>query len=307
MVFIRELARAITGADRGKRNILVLKFYCDESFDSDPKRDPTGIIDGKYVPRTFVVGGFLAEERIWTRLERRWSKCNEFFGIKRYHGTYVNAHDGEFLGWEPKKLNAYSGRLLRILGDQKRYLCAVSCGLKSRDYHQIISDAGRAKWGNPYIVCFKQCIALIAQLMSNLPPDYRFSVLVDRSDFQEEASKVFDVMKFDSNWKDHDRLVTCTPGSVEDFIALEPADLIAYETFRLFDTIHKEAVGVRYALRAIFPQNAFVSNAWDAKRLNDLKVPIENAPVAQNGFIILSPEVALDDQRFQLLSEIQYV
>jgi len=51
--------------------------------------------------------------------------------------------------------------------DQGRRLHAFSCAIHADEYRRIISDSGRAKFGHPYLVCFKTCIALLAKEMDD--------------------------------------------------------------------------------------------------------------------------------------------
>lgn len=270
MVPIHQLGRMLTGAPHRRRFLLLLTYHCDESYDSDPRQDNQTPRGGKYIPKTFVVGGFLAQERIWTKVQNRWNACNRFYGVSHFHATEVNCRDGEYRGWADSKRNSYSKRMLRILGDQGDKLCAVSCGIRSRDYAKIISETGRSKWGSPYTVAFKTCVTMIADLMGGLPPDYRFSIILARSQFQSEALEAFDIMTSLKHWKGHSRLVTCTPADPLDIIPLQPADLMAYETFRLMHSLGMKARRVRHSLNILFPQNVLLNHFWDAEHLRQI-------------------------------------
>jgi hypothetical protein len=200
------------------------------------------------------------------------------------------ARAGEFEGWEKEKQITYSKNLVQILQDQKRNLHAVSCGMWSTDYYRIISNEGRRKLGRPYIACFKTCVATIAREMEirGFPPQDKFSVILDRNEFEDEAVDVFSKMKDAPEWPYHHRLATCAPGSCEDFVPLECADLIAYETFRL---IHDGAKGdkVRKALRLMFGDNGFLGYSFQPDALKRLKEPLEDAVCVDNGFVVSFP------------------
>ncbi len=52
----------------------LFKFFCDESYDSDPHQDSERILHAAkepYVPRTYVVGGFFSNEIVWGRSKDR--------------------------------------------------------------------------------------------------------------------------------------------------------------------------------------------------------------------------------------------
>jgi hypothetical protein len=178
--------------------VALFRFFCDESYDSDPKTGrgmvffrPGG--QSIYIPQTYVGGGFFAHEYTWTEIERRWSEENKRAGISRYHAACVNSRTGEFDGWSKDQQIEYSKNLIEILRDQKRDLHALSCSISASDYQRLINDHGRKKLGHPYIACFKSCIALIAQEMEvrGFPRDDKVSVILDRNDLEEQAVKVF--------------------------------------------------------------------------------------------------------------------
>lgn len=301
MIPIEEIAGALNPSPEGRRYLAIFRFFCDESYDSDPKTG-TGMVfheEGskpQYVPRIYVVGGFFSNEIVWGRIENAWREENGRAGVTRYHGANVNAKSGEFEGWDKEKQQIpYTKTLVKALLDEGRDLHALSCAIWASDYRRIISDDGRRKLGKPYIACFKSCISLIAQEMElrGFPPEDKFAVILDRNDFEDEAVEVFYKMKDSVEWRYHHRLATCAPGSAVEFIPLQCADLIAYETFRL---IHDGAKGdmVRKALRSMFKANGFLGHAMDSKTLQALKEPIEESTCIDNGFVVQFAPLVVD-------------
>jgi hypothetical protein len=252
-------------------------FYCDESYDSQSTP-----------PRTFVVGGFFAQERIWERIERRWNAANNRAGVSRYHASHLNAYDHEFEGWSRPQNLKYSKSILRILTDQKKKLHAVSCALFGEDYERIIDECNRRKLGNHYVLCFKTCVAMIAKEMRQFPPEDRFSVILDRGVWQEEAVKAFHDMQGAANWEFHSRLGACRFGGPET-VGLQPADLIAYESFRYLHGRQIDAPTVRALIRSMFEKNGFLGFFFDADAFERLKQPVQEANVPDNGFIVTFP------------------
>jgi hypothetical protein len=254
----------------------LLWFYCDESYKSQSK-----------ISKTYVVSGFVAEEKTWKSVERGWHRINKSRAIDRFHASELNAKDHEFEGWTSQRSKRYSKALVDVLLKQKKKLHAVSVGLLAEEYERIISKEGREKFGDPYMVCFKSCITHIARKMERegLPKDWKFSVIFDRNKFEEEAGRIFYLLKDLPDYKYRHRLGTCTPGSWEDFIALQPADLIAYETYRY---LHEKKFGsqkVRKALGKMFGKNAFSGYYYDADLLADIKEEVEGMDCGPNGFI----------------------
>jgi len=293
---ITRLVHRLSPTRKGGKGMALFWFFCDESYDSDPAQERMVFheLGAAYVPATYVVAGFFADELTWTDVEGRWSAENRRVGVSRYHAAEVNAFGDEFAGWEKDKQIAYSANLVKILTDQKRRLHAVSCGIFSREYEQIIGEGGRKKFGHPYIVCFKSCIAMLAQEMEirNFEPEDKFAVILGRNSLENEAIKVFTEMQDNPNWRFGRRLAFCARGNWQDFVPLQTADLIAYETFRLLHEKHKDdPKQARWALRTMFPENGFLGHYYEAETLQRIKEPLENAACAPNGFVVVFPPV----------------
>jgi hypothetical protein len=124
----------------------------------------------------------------------------------------------------------------------------------------------------------------------NFGPDDKFAVILDRNESEDEAVKVFYEIKDTQEWPYHHRLATCAPGSWEDFVPLQCADLIAYETFRL---IHDGAKGqmVRKALKLMFKENGFLGYGFEPEGLRSLKADLEQANCKDNGFVVSFPTI----------------
>jgi len=254
-------------------------FYCDESYDSKKK-----------VSDTYVVGGIVADHITWGLIEKRWQAKNDRARVPLFHASHLNAHTYEFNGWTRQRSKRYAQSLCKILRDQKRHIQVVSVGLLNKEYQKIISDEGRKKLGHPYIVCFKECMILIAEEMGRWwKPEDKFSVILEENPFQDEAIKLFNEMKKQKQWPNHIHLGACAAGAKGEYIALQPADLIAYETFRLIHEKHYGQQKVRKALEKLFPSNGFSGFYYDAGELEYIKDKVESAQVAPNGFIGIHP------------------
>jgi len=263
---------------------VLFKFACDESYDS--RKDPP------YDAKTYVVAGFFSEARIWEKVERRWKNANERFRVPRYHASHLNAKTYEYEGWSDAEKIRYSKQMVRIIKDQKMKMHAVSCGLQVDDYREIISEQGRLNFGPPYLACFKTCLTMIATEMRDFAPEDQFAVVLDQNPFQHLAVKIFYDLKKDPTYKYRSRFATCTPGEAEEHIALQPADLIAYETFRLLQTKRKGSDDVRAVLQSMFTENPFLGYYFEGETLRALKEPMESSKCIPHGFVVSFPPVA---------------
>ena len=272
----------------------LFKFFCDESYDSDPHQDSERILHAAkepYVPRTYVVGGFFSNEIVWGKIKRSWDWKNKRVGVPGFHASHLNARDHEYEGWGKNRQIRYAKYMLGILKRQGLDLHAVSCGMLVRDYEQIISAQGRRNLGHPYIACFKTCLAMIARGMNDprggFYPEDQFAVVLDRNDLQSEAVDIFYKMKDSIVFHDRNRLATCIPGVAEDVTELQTADLIAYDTFKLLHEAKDGVMKARKSLESMFNKNGFQGLYYGKDTLETIKPKLEAAvDCAPNGFII---------------------
>lgn len=268
---------------------MLFRFVCDESYDSPnaplPKATP------RYEPKTYVVAGFFSDDKTWRKIEKRWNAKNRRVSVPRFHASHLNARTWEFDGWSRNRQIRYSRDMLRILKDQKKRLHAISCGLLADEYRSIINEQGQRNFGHPYIVCFKTCVTMIAKEMKDFPPEDQFSVVLDRNDMELEAVKVFYEIKNDPGFIYRARLATCTPASTDKLIALEPADLIAYETFRLLHQKRYREPKIRHVLQSMFDTNGFSGYYFGEETLRRIKEPLESAVCRPSGFVVVMPSV----------------
>ena len=295
MIPIREIASLLNPAPKGRRLLAIYRFFCDESYDSDPNGPeavPVVPPGSPYVPATYVVAGFFAEEATWAEIERRWSEENRRVGVTRYHAANVNGRCEEFEGWSKEKRDTYAKNLLTILRDQKLSLSAVACGLLVRDYEEVLSPTARERFGSPHLACFKTVTTMIAQEMANRPgfqAKDRFAVVFDHTDIDTDQGiyNAFLGMKYTPSYMFGERLATCNPGTWKEYVELQAADLIAYEGFRSLHGIHKTGmIAARRSLESLFSDNGFMSYYLDRDSLTKLKPQIERATCDPRGFIL---------------------
>jgi len=96
-------------------------------------------------------------------------------------------------------------------------------------------------------------------------------------------------MKNHPTWRAAYRLGDCAPGNRDEFIALQPADLIAYETFRLIHERHFGMNKIRKPLNKMFPFNGFSGFYYEPEILEHMKPIAENDTSEPNGCIIIHP------------------
>ncbi|MBZ5533025.1 MAG: DUF3800 domain-containing protein [Acidobacteriia bacterium] len=195
-----------------KGHFLVLTAFLDESYDKE----------------IFVVAGFFSYEDDWRRLEKRWKATLRENRIKRFHAADCNSGFGEFSGWTAKRRTGLMKRLLRFIVEQEMY------GI----YSGVVQPAFRAEFrirtdDEAYPLCLQHCLEIIGEKTVRLPATEKVKIIVDSSRFASKGADVFHFMKTKRGWQHGTRLHSITFSSWREFIPLQCADLMAYETFKM--------------------------------------------------------------------------
>jgi hypothetical protein len=95
------------------------------------------------------------------------------------------------------------------------------------------------------------------------------------------------MMKFHPSYPFGGKLASCNPGTWREYIQLQAADFIAYESFKALHQIHATGVvAARKSVESLFSDNGFMSYYLGKKDFLKLKPMLENATCGPNGFIV---------------------
>jgi len=269
---------------------MLLRFYCDESYDGSP---PENVPSGNHEPRTYVIAGIIATEPVWENVESRWQTVNEEFEVSRFHASHLNGKTYEYEGWDDDKKVRYSARLLNVLTDQGTQLGAFTCGTLADKYREIFSNEDRLKLGDPYLMCFKACIAHLAHSLSKRRPskDDQVAVIIDRSRFQTAAADCFYRLKDDERFPYRNLLATCTPSDSAQVIPLQAADMIAYEVFKRFHVTRKNVTAEMRTVLSILRANIGYDGGryFSEETMRSLQPGVQAAVCAPNALVLIPP------------------
>ncbi|MEI6608557.1 MAG: DUF3800 domain-containing protein [Deltaproteobacteria bacterium] len=255
---------------------MLFRFYCDESYDGNAKE-----------PSIITISGFFSDEQTWKEVEKVWKEINNRNGISCFHATDLNGARKEYKGWSKQKRDCYSSELLDCIKKMKKKMVAYNCGMYVNEYNIIINEDGRKKLGEPWFACFKTCIAMIAKHMETLPPDYRFSVFVEKgSRFDIQAIEFFKKLANNQLFEYRHRLETCISARPEEYVGLQVADLMAYEYFKRIKG-KEDNVERRYPLKLIQDHNHYEEGFFGASTLKNMKNAIESAVCGPDELVII--------------------
>jgi hypothetical protein len=194
-----------------------------------------------YNELVMCVGGWLAPDGLWEEIEEKWeqridyenriSAKKDFPPISRYKAADCANLKNEFdpaRGWSKDRQIRFVKKLVGIIGKKK--LVGIGVGVSLKGYETAYPTL-KAALRNMYRISMLHCLHLVGGAMSEHWPSERVTVFYDHGDFGGGAQSAFGAVKKPA-YQYRDYFVTVAPRSWEDSIALQPADLIAYETFK---------------------------------------------------------------------------
>jgi hypothetical protein len=215
-----------------KRVIIALGVYFDESYNN----------------RLFLIGGLIAFGADIQRLERAWSariaKENKRLlsqgrkPITRYHAAELNARNEEFEGWTANESKAFSKALLRLV--RKREIYAIGYGVILKDlqsvFPEFISTHKKLEEGAYQFATWKCLDFVHDQFAKHIPVSTRqtngISFIYERGRFADSANAGYRMVRDGPHYEYRDAFNSIAEGNHESHIALQAADLLAYECFR---------------------------------------------------------------------------
>lgn len=198
----------------------MLAYYADESYDDV----------------TFCVGGWLYDAEGWKKLEARWKRRIEYeqrrslkrgeTPISRFHAADCSNRRGEFSGWSVARQTLFFKKLVGILCGHEVFGIAWGSSFKDQIAHFPHYKRKTAQ-DVLYYLCMQQCLGDLAGIMYRNYPGERVTVFHD-SGFNGTAQLA--LQKYRRDRPDASRsILTIAPLEWKDSIALQPADLMAYE------------------------------------------------------------------------------
>jgi len=236
--------------------VAVLQFKFDESFDH----------------QIMVVGGWIATELEWKRLEGSWQRRideeNENSTpeqqITRFHATEMNCKTGEFQHWDARRCVRLSRKLINMLAKRKMGAIAIGCNM---DAIQQIWPKGDKKTvkKRTYVLCMKQMMVDIAHTMEDIFPGDRVLLVHDHGNWDDAALEAYNLMIDEPEWKRRHVFegIVSKSGKDTSAVGLQAADMIAYEVFKGIKarTVSKDAE-MRAVMKEFLNQDVPLRARW---------------------------------------------
>ena len=245
----------------------MLRAFLDESYDSG----------------TMCVGGWLCREETWTWIEARWHQRIEHERrmsirrgeppISRYHATDCANLKREFSTWTIERQILLTKKLIDILGDARPRPVGIAAGLSLRELKAARPDLTDKHLKRlAYYLCMCECFINIAAAMDELFTTEQVTIIHDRTpDFDQAALSAFSDMFTSQRFAFAHYFVTIGPGGWEEFVALQAADLIAFEGFKLTASRKRGRDDLRKSLQKAIGRHLIIrAGFFKAKGLTEL-------------------------------------
>jgi hypothetical protein len=204
------------------------------------------------------VGGWIANELEWKRLECLWQKridfqnahCQPNQKISRFHASYLNAYGHEFKNWDKAMSIRFSKKLIALIS--KRKMGAICVGTDMSVLKNVFPDGKSDRRSSTYTLCMKQIMVDIGHIMREHFPGDQVLLIHDHGDWDTEALAGYNMMVDDIRWEPRHHFLGLVSMTWRQAIGLQAADLIVYEIFkRLKSKVIDDSEKIRAPLRQL--------------------------------------------------------
>jgi hypothetical protein len=233
---------------------MLLKFYADESYNN----------------RTFNFGGWLGEESEWNRLESQWRKRIEH--EKRKHGKLARYHASDcasllqdYQGWSVAEQIQHTQKFQAIIA--RRNLIAICSGVDLAALPRVFTGDAEDPLRGAYDLTVRHLMMMIRASVKR-GQGHRVTIIHDQTTgYNGVISDAFYRFLEEAGDRYKELFVTIAPMKWQDCVPLQPADMIAFDTFKLLDgTVHSSA-RMRRSLQALLGKAAHIEGRYFSEEL----------------------------------------
>jgi len=229
---LRELWEGFNPIGAREGVFVVFRGYMDESCDKDQN--------------LFVLSCLIAIGKDWFEMERSWKlhlaaknrqlKREGRTLLSRYHATDCNGLHGEFTGWTPEEQIEFVKGLFGIF-KRGGGVHAVGYDINLDDLCEVFPEWAGDRLEAAYYALTKFVMFTIGEDFTRMGKDKPAKVTLfhDRTangKYDPTILRAFNEQVLDANFDFAHYFTTIAPLTWQDCIALQPADLVAFEVFK---------------------------------------------------------------------------
>ena len=243
------------GFDKGL--FMIFRGYIDESCDSNQN--------------TFALSCILTRGKDWDEFERKWklhlaAKNRELAKagrqtISRYHASDCSGRRKEFKGWNRDERDSFVRGLFEIFRQINTF--TVVYDVQINDICKVFPEYAKDRLEATYFWLTTFMLMQIGKDLNGTPKNGRaltFTFFHDRTGgdgkYDSTILNAFNRLKNDQTFNYRDRFTTIAPLGWERCIALQPADLVAFECLKQAEA-RLQARNPRKSFEALMNMGAF--------------------------------------------------
>ena len=201
----------------------------------------------------FILAGFVAEDKDWPAFTRDYQRLLKKWGIECFHATdFFNGAPPNFDHFNNSQKRIFIQSLIAILA--KHRIDGISQGIDLLAFNEIITGALLKKIESHCILCFQMMMAKFNRLAgeANMKQDEKIAFIFDQQQqFSGRALQIHAKLKADPRFGTY--LGSIGFESKQQFLPLQAADFLAYETYReLSRKLDRPEKDVRKSLIKLF-------------------------------------------------------
>jgi hypothetical protein len=216
------------------KSFVILKGYIDESY-TPPHR-----------PDFFTLACTLSDIRSWREIETAWKNClrakNRELAkqgrqlLSRYHASDCANLVNEFKGWDVPEQIAFTKKLLGIFNRGKNWVHVIAYTMPMQPFYEEFPEYA----DDPFPACYSILKFILIEIADFIEwanrelrrREVRVLLFHERCSYDGVLATSFSQAMRDETFRGRERFRTLTSLGWNDCIALQPADLMAYDTLK---------------------------------------------------------------------------
>jgi len=206
-----------------------------------------GYFDESYNDKVFTLSCLASDPTGWAEIERGWRlslaaknrqlKAQGRPQISRYHAADCSSLQDEFSGWSKDEQITLTKELMATLSRGRAWVNNIAYSIPLNDFVKEFSIEG-----DPIPVCYQELLKFIMLEMTAQIREAKekfgsvkpvsYVLFHERCTHDGLYLSAFNAMMNDSTFNGKEHFSTIAPLGWEHCIPLQPADMIAYETFK---------------------------------------------------------------------------
>lgn len=190
--------------------------------------------------------------------------------ITRYHASKINNYADDFEGWDDKERREFHETLMRKVF-ARHFMGYEGYAINLQELVELWPEAKHGALEFAYASLTKFLMIEIGKGMSREIPDWTIILFHDRCSYDAIYLSALNQLINDPGFKYRDCFASIAPVGWEQCIALQPADLIAYENMKeIYTSFETKTRGRRKIFTRLLSLDCFIPHLKSMNRENIL-------------------------------------